>query len=41
MEGFGLLGQERIFINSSLRPYYKCLWSKSNKLLTLGKIHSS
>ena len=30
----------KIFINSSLYPYYKMLWSKSKKLLTLGEINS-
>ena len=38
MEDFGLPGHGKIFINSSLCPYYKTLWSKSKKLLTLGKI---
>ena len=37
MEDFGLPGQEKIFINSSL-SYYKMLWSKSKKLLNFGKI---
>ena len=37
MEDFGLPGQGKIFINSSLHPYYKMLWSKSKKLLTLEK----
>ena len=40
MENFRLPGQGKIFINSSLCPYYKMLWSKSKKLLTLGKINS-
>ena len=40
MEDFGLPRQGKIFINSSLCPYYKMLWSKSKKLLTLGKINS-
>ena len=38
MEDFGLPGQGKIFINSSLCSYYKMLWQKSKKLLTLGKI---
>ena len=40
MENFGLPGQEKIFINSSLRPYYKILCSKSKKLFTLRKINT-
>ena len=40
MEDFGLPGQGKIFINNSLCPYYKMLWSKSKKLFTLGKINS-
>ena len=32
LEDFGLPGQVKIFINSSLCPYYKMLWSKSKKL---------
>ena len=40
MEDFSLPGQEKIFINSSSFPYYKMLWSKSKKVLTLGKINS-
>ena len=30
----------QVYINQSLCPYYKSLWSKSKKLHTLGKIHS-
>ena len=30
----------QVYINQSLCPYYKSLWSKSKKLRTLGKIHS-
>ena len=30
----------QIFVNQSLCPYYKSLWSKSKKLRSLGKIHS-
>ena len=30
----------QVYINQSLCPYYKSLWSKSKKLCTLGKIHS-
>ena len=40
MEDFGLPGQGKIFINSSLYAYYKTLWSISKKLLTLEKINS-
>ena len=40
MEDFGLCGQGKVFINSSLWPCYKILWSKSKKLFTLGKINS-
>ena len=40
MENFRLPGQAKIFINSSLCPYYKMLWSKSKKLLTFGRINS-
>ena len=40
MEDFGLPGHRKIFIYSSSCPYYKILWSKSRKLLTLGKINS-
>ena len=28
------------FVNQSLCPYYRVLWSKSKKLHALGKIHS-
>ena len=30
----------RLFVNRSLCPYYKLLWSKSKKLQSLGRIHS-
>ena len=30
----------QIFVNQSLCPYYKSLWSKSKKLRSLGKIPS-
>ena len=33
-------GNNELFINRSLCPYYKMLWSKSKKLHSLGKIHS-
>ena len=40
MKNLGLPGQGTTFINSSLCSYYKALWSKNKKLLTLRKIHS-
>ena len=30
----------QIFVNQSLCPYYKSLWSKSKRLLLLEKMHS-
>ena len=39
MEDFNLPGSGKLFINRSLCPYYKVLWSKSEKLQNLGKIH--
>ena len=40
MEDFELPGNNKLFINRSLCPYYKMLWSKSKKLHSLSKIHS-
>ena len=40
MEDVDLIGSNKLFINRSLCPYYKVLWSKSKKLHNLGKIHS-
>ena len=40
MEDFELPGDNKLFINKSLCPYYKMLWPKSEKLHSLGKIHS-
>ena len=40
MEDVDLLGQNKLFINKNLCPYYKVLWSKSKKLHSLGKINS-
>ena len=40
MEDVGLPGQNKLFINKNLCPYYKVLWSKSKKLHSLGKINS-
>ena len=39
-EDVGFPGDTRIFINQSLRPYYRILWSKSKKLHSLGKVHT-
>ena len=40
MEDVDLQGQNKLFINKNLCPYYKVLWSKSKKLHSLGKINS-
>ena len=32
--------QWRIFISSTIYPYYEVLWSKSKKLIALGKVNS-
>ena len=40
MENIDLPGQNKLFINKSLCPYYKVIWAKSKKLHSLGKIHS-
>ena len=40
MEDVDLLGQNRLFINKILCPYYKVLSSKNKKLHSLGKINS-
>ena len=34
------LGNAKIFINQSLYPYYKSLWSKSKRLHAMKQIHS-
>ena len=39
-EEFELPGNNEIFINRRLFPYYKMPWSKSNKLHSFGKIRS-
>ena len=39
-EGTDLPEGTQIFINQSLCPYYKSLWSKSKKLCSLEKIYS-
>ena len=40
LEDIGLRGSNSIFINPSLCPYYRMLWSKSKRLLDLGKINN-
>ena len=40
LEDIGLKGSNSIFINPSLCPYYRMLWSKSKRLLDLGKINN-
>ena len=40
MEDVDLTGSNKLFVNRSLCPYCKVLWSKSKKLHNLGKIHS-
>ena len=40
MEDVNLPGQNKLFINRNLCPYYKVLWSKNKKLHSLGKIFS-
>ena len=40
MEDVDLPGQNKLFKNKNLCPYYKVLWSKSKKLHGLGKINS-
>ena len=40
MEDVNLLGQNKLFINRSLCPYYKVLCPKSKKLHSLGKMSS-
>ena len=39
MEDLDLSGSNELFINISLCPHYKVLWSKSKKLHSHGKIH--
>ena len=39
MEDNGLTGDNKVFINHSLSPYYRVLWSKSKVLLNMGKIN--
>ena len=40
LKDIGLRGNNSIFINPSLCPYYRMLWSKSKRLLDLGKINN-
>ena len=40
MEELGLPAGTKIFVNQSLCPYYKVLWSKSKRLRDINKIHS-
>ena len=40
MEDVDLPGQNKLFINKILSPYYKVIWTKSKKLYSLGKMHS-
>ena len=40
MVSVGLPENCKVFINQSLCPYYKLLWSKSKKLHSMGKIHN-
>ena len=35
-----LTGQGKLYINQSLCPYYRVLWSKSKSLHSMGKIYS-
>ena len=39
MEGIGLAGDNKVFINHSLCPYYRVLWSKTKVLFSMGKIN--
>ena len=40
LEDIGLRGSNSIFVNPSLCSYYRMLWSKSKRLLDLGKINN-
>ena len=40
LEDIGLPEKAKIFINQSLCPYYRILWSKCKKLHSLDKIHT-
>ena len=41
MEDIGLTGDNNVFINHSLCPYCRVVWSKSKVLLNMGKINKS
>ena len=38
MQDIGLTGNQSIFINTSLTPYYQMLWSKCKRLHELGNV---
>ena len=40
MEDLQLTGQGKLYINQSLCPYYRVLWSKSISIHSMGKIFS-
>ena len=40
MEDLHLTGQGKLYINQSLCPYYRVLWSKNKSLHRMGKIFS-
>ena len=40
MDDVGLPENTRLFVNQSLCSYYRVLWSKSKKLLSMGKINN-
>ena len=37
---FDLPGATKIFVNQSLCPYYRILWSKTKRLQSMGKINN-
>ena len=37
---FDLPGATKIFVNQSLCPYYRILWSKTKRLQSMGKVNS-
>ena len=39
IEDIGLTGDNKVFVNHSLCPYYRVLWSKSKVLLNMRKIN--
>ena len=38
IQDIGLTGNQSIFINTSLTPYYQMLWSKCKRLHELGNV---